>query len=122
VWFYNWRVGCPPCRAGAKPLEELYMKYRDKGLVVLGINCDDEKQIALDFIDETGTTFPNILDSSDAAQKVCGQDYRCFAVPVNYIIDREGRIVDAWYGNSAEHERALAALKKTGGELEESVP
>jgi outer membrane lipoprotein-sorting protein len=47
VWLHNWRVGCPPCREGAGPLQDLYMKYRDQGLVILGINCDDDKDIAL---------------------------------------------------------------------------
>jgi peroxiredoxin/outer membrane lipoprotein-sorting protein len=120
VCLHNWRVGCPPCREGAGPLQDLYMKYRDQGLVVLGINCDDDKNIALEFIHDTGTTFPNILDTSAAAEKVCVKDYRCFGVPVNYIIDSTGNVVDAWYGNSTE--RALAAIKKTGGPLAKTLP
>jgi hypothetical protein len=102
-------------------LQELYTQYQDKGLVILGFNPSDDKQIALDFMAENGATFPTILDSSDAAVRVSFQDYRSSGVPLNYIIDREGKIVDAWYGYEEGHPRAMAALNKTGGELEKAI-
>ena len=48
-----------------------------------------DKQIALEFMQENGATFPTILDSSDAAEKV-HENYRASGVPLNYLIDREG--------------------------------
>jgi hypothetical protein len=39
-------------------------------------------------------------------------------VPLNYVIDKEGIIIDAWYGYEQGHKRALAALEKAGLELE----
>ena len=95
-------------------LQELFEQFKDKGLVILGLNVSDDKKIALDFMAENGATFPNILDSSDAAVQVSFQDYRSSGVPLNYIIDRDGKIVDAWYGYQKGHPRAMAALKKTG--------
>ncbi len=89
-------------------------KYKDKGLVILGLNASDDKKIALELMRENGATFPNILDSSEAAEKVSFQDYRGSGVPLNYIIDREGKIVDAWYGYETGHRRAKAALEKMG--------
>ena len=101
-------------------LQELYMQYKDHGLVILGLNASDDKQIALDFMRENGATFPTILDSSDAAVKVDFQDYRASGVPLNYIIDRDGNIADAWYGYETGHRRAIAAFKKMGVELPEA--
>jgi peroxiredoxin/outer membrane lipoprotein-sorting protein len=121
VWLCVWRVGCPPCREEAPVLQDLHLRYRDEGLVILGFNSADEKDIALDFIRETGTTFPMVLDSSEAAQKVSWKDYHCSGVPVNYIIDRDGKVVDAWYGYGDGDDRAMKALKATGGELAEAV-
>jgi peroxiredoxin len=102
-------------------LQERYLQYKDRGLVILGMNAADEKKIALEFIKENGATFPIILDSSETAQKVSYQDYRCSGAPLNYIIDRKGKVVDAWYGYEEGHPRAKAALIKTGGELAEAV-
>ncbi len=93
-------------------LQELHKQYQDKGLVILGLNTSDDKQIALDFMRENGATFSNILDSSDAAVKVSFQDYRNSACPTNYLIDREGKIVEGWCGYEAGHRRVKAALKK----------
>jgi hypothetical protein len=102
-------------------LQELYAKYQAKGLVVLGFDASDDKKIALEMLGENGVTFPNILDSSDAATRVCFQQYQGSAVPMNYIIDRDGKVVDAWYGGGREHPKAMIALQKLGGELAEAI-
>jgi peroxiredoxin len=122
VWLYIWRAGCPPCREGLRDVQDFYAKYRDQGLVVLGLNDSDEKSIALEFLQEKGATFPNILDSSEAAQTLTTKDYRTTGVPVNYVIDAQGNVVDAWYGHTDGHARENAALQQAGLDVGESVP
>lgn len=95
-------------------LQKLHEKYNDKGLVILGLNRADDKQIALDFLRENSATFPTIIDSSEAARKTGSQDYRASGVPLNYIIDQKGKIADAWYGYEKGHKRALRVLEKLG--------
>jgi hypothetical protein len=105
-------------------LQELHAKYSSKGLVVLGFNASDDKKIALEMLRENGVTFANIIDSSNAATKVCFQDYQrgsSTAVPMSYVIGRDGKIVDGWYGYHDGEPKAIAAFKKVGGELAESV-
>ena len=105
-------------------LQELYAKYQDKDLVVLGFNAMDDKKIASGMLAENGVTFPNIIDTSDAGRKVCYQEYQhegMNGVPLSYIIGRDGKIVDAWYGGKEEHPRGIAALRKTGGQLAEAI-
>jgi peroxiredoxin len=99
-------------------LQTHYEKYKGKGMVILGFNCADDKQIALDFLRANSATFPCILDSSNAAVKIGFDSYKMSGVPLNYIIDKEGIIVDAWYGYEEGHKRALKALEKSGLELE----
>ena len=95
-------------------LQKLHKKYRDKDVVILGCDVSDDKKIALEFLRENSATFPNILDSSAAAQKIAFQGYRVSGVALNYMIDREGKVVDAWYGHEKGHERAIQALRKLG--------
>ena len=95
-------------------LQRNYKQYEDKGVVILGFNPSDDKKIALDMMRENGVTYPNVLDSSAAARKVSFRDYRGSGVPLSYIIDRDGTIVDAWYGGEEGHPRAKAALGKLG--------
>jgi peroxiredoxin len=122
VWFYLWQTGRPAYREEMRYLQKLHEKYSDKGLVILGFfNFANDKKITLEFLHENGPTFPTILDASDAAKKVVFRDYKYMriGVPLNYIMDRQGKIVDAWYGDEEGHARALAALKKAGLKLDE---
>ena len=100
-------------------LQELYEKYKDKGLVILGFDFSDDKQIALDFLRENSATFPNILDVSDEAIKSGFLTYGATSAPVNYVLDRDGKIVAAWLGYEKGHKRALTALEKAGLKLED---
>jgi len=80
----------------------------------LGFNTSDDRKIALDYLKENGVTFPNVLDSSDVANRAARQ-YETLegmsAVPFTYVINREGKVVDAWYGfEQSRTEKALKAL------------
>jgi peroxiredoxin len=99
-------------------LQKLYEKYKDRGVVILGLNCADDRKIALDFLRDNSATFPNILDTSITTIKLVYNEYKKNGDPLSYIIDREGRIVDAWYGYEEGHKRAIAALEKAGVKLE----
>jgi hypothetical protein len=102
-------------------LQELYRQYQGKSVVILGFNPSDDKQIALEFLAENGATFPTILDSSAAAERVAFRSYGISGVPVNYVIDRQGKVVDAWYGYEEGHTRAKAALAKAGLKVPPSI-
>jgi peroxiredoxin len=81
----------------------------------MGVNTADDRKIALDYMKANEVTFPNILDTSDAANQAVSQ-YETLggmsAVPMTYVIGRDGKVVDAWYGY--EEDRARKVLKKLG--------
>jgi len=87
-------------------------------LVVLGVNNADDRKIALAYLKENQVTFPNALDASDAAIRAMGQ-YETLgmsAVPMTYVIDREGKVVAAWYGfEKGDAEKASKELLKKLG-------
>ena len=121
VWLIVWEVGSPPCRRAMQSLAQLHERCSHKGLALLGFNCADDRRIARDFLRETSIAFPSVLDSSLDAEMVMRKGYgnRLQQVPLNYIIDREGKVVDAWYGDEEGQARALAAMKKAGLNVEE---
>ena len=92
-------------------LQQVYEKYKDKGFVVLGFNATDTPLAAQQMLKANGVTFPNVLDTSDAARKIEGEEYLTEAVPQGYIIDRDGKIVVGWYGGN------FPLVEKTLGEL-----
>ncbi len=81
-------------------------------MVILGFNRADDRAIALQLMREHGVTFPNVLDSSDAAWKVYSEGYKGDGAPLHYLIDREGKVVDAWYGYEKGEARALNVLEQ----------
>jgi len=83
--------------------------------VVLGVNTVDDRKIALDYLKQNQVTFPNVLDSSAAANRAM-MEYETLrgmsAVPMTYLIGRDGKVVEASYDYRAD--QAEKALKKLG--------
>jgi peroxiredoxin len=120
VWLYIWSTGEPDCREEISLLQELYEKCKDKDMMILGFNCFDDKEIATNFIRDNSVTFPNILDSSYATKKLIFDGYRNRSQisPLSYIIDRDGKVIDAWFGYEKGHKKAITILEKTGITIE----
>lgn len=116
VWLCIWRVGCPPCREEMPRLNKLHAQHQDKGLVVIGLNASDDEQATRAFLRELGITFPNILDTTEAGRKTAFSDYQTLkgvaAVPLNYIIDRDGKVAEGFYGD--DEAPGISALAKLG--------
>jgi peroxiredoxin len=56
---------------------------------------------AKQFLADNGVTFRNVLDSSKAGEDVMWKYETLIgmtAVPMSYLIDKEGKVVEAWYG------------------------
>jgi cytochrome c biogenesis protein CcmG/thiol:disulfide interchange protein DsbE len=83
-----WASWCVPCRTEAPSLEEGWRKYRDRGVVFLGVNIQDKEPDAIRFVEELGITYPN---GRDASGKI-SIDYGVWGIPETFVIDRQGRI------------------------------
>lgn len=52
VVFLNfWASWCPPCRAEARALEATWRQYKDRGVVFVGLNIQDNEPDARGFLD-----------------------------------------------------------------------
>lgn len=91
-FFASW---CPPCRAEARDLEAMFRKYRDLGIVFLGVDIEqDTWDDALAFLREFGISYPTVRDeTSDIARK-----YRLTGLPSTYFIDKNGVIRSKFIG------------------------
>ena len=73
-------------------LTSLYTKYKEKGLVVLGIDPIDKKNTGNEnelttFLLKRHVNYPILLDNGDIAKK-----YKVLGYPTIYLIDKRGRI------------------------------
>ncbi|MGH2405817.1 MAG: redoxin domain-containing protein [bacterium] len=93
-----WASWCIPCKDEAPQLERLWQTYRDRGLVVVGVNIQDLEQEARKFLAQTAPTYPNVRDSDGAIYRA----YGLTGVPETFFIDREGRITRKFPGAVVE--------------------
>lgn len=84
-----WASWCKPaCYEEAPVLERNWRAYRDRGVVVLGVDIQDREEAARKFIRDFGLTFPNAQDTTGKVSV----DYGVYGVPETFFIDRRGRI------------------------------
>ncbi len=84
-----WASWCyPACYEEAPVLERNWRAYRDRGVVVIGVDIQDKAEAAQKFMRDFGLSFPNVRDT---AGKV-SVDYGVYGVPETFFIDRGGRI------------------------------
>jgi cytochrome c biogenesis protein CcmG, thiol:disulfide interchange protein DsbE len=85
-----WASWCLPCRAEMPSIEKAYQRYKDAGLIVIGLNMtsQDSELDAKAFVQELGLTFPIVLDRDGSVQS----RYRLLGLPSTYFIDQSGII------------------------------
>jgi cytochrome c biogenesis protein CcmG, thiol:disulfide interchange protein DsbE len=83
-----WASWCVPCREEAQDLEAAWRQLRDRGVVMLGVNIQDRKDAAMQFVMDTRPTYPNLVDASGATSIA----YGIYGVPETFVIDGKGRI------------------------------
>jgi thiol-disulfide isomerase/thioredoxin len=101
-----WASWCPPCRAEAPHLEALSRAYRRRGLVILGLSIDRDRQAAAAFARRTWS-YPVFLDGSGVA----GQ-YGVFSIPCTFVVGKDGRVTARHDGYGRGMERQLEAEVK----------
>ncbi|HEX7974202.1 MAG TPA: TlpA disulfide reductase family protein [Anaerolineales bacterium] len=91
-----WASWCPPCREEMPAIERVYQVYKDKGLVVLGVNTtnQDREADAVSFVQELGLTFPILFDRSGSVSA----RYSLRALPTTFFVDRKGVIQEVVIG------------------------
>ncbi|GAG97749.1 unnamed protein product [marine sediment metagenome] len=79
--------------------------------MVLGVNTADARDKVVEVLEQNGVDFPNILDTTTKAPMAEYETLQGMsAVPMTYLIDREGKVMDAWYGY--EKKKTAEAVKK----------
>ena len=95
-----WYSACVPCRMETPDLIALYRAYRERGLVVLGINTDplimpdDNGEMLRQFIETYRISYPVLV-----ADRKVYEDYgRTPIAPITLLVDRQGTIARVFWG------------------------
>ena len=101
-----WASWCIPCRDEAPLLEQAWRRYRDRGVLFIGVAYLDAEKESLAFLEEFGITYPN---GPDLGTRIA-RDYRLGGVPETFFIGKDGRVVDLAIGPLTET-RLISAIE-----------
>jgi cytochrome c biogenesis protein CcmG/thiol:disulfide interchange protein DsbE len=106
-----WASWCGPCRDEAPALQAVWEKYRDRGVLVVGVAYVDNERNSRDFIEEFGLTYPN---GADVETRISDR-YHIRGVPETFIIDQQGEVAEFIFAavNEDDLSATLDALLET---------
>jgi cytochrome c biogenesis protein CcmG, thiol:disulfide interchange protein DsbE len=104
-FFASW---CAPCNEEAPSVVALAKKYKAKGLVVLGVDEQEDATKAKGFAEKYNAPYPVVIDDGPM-----GKNYGAIALPVHVFIDKNGKISTYRLGEMSPSEIEDAIKKIT---------
>jgi len=89
-----WATWCEPCRAEMPALQRAQERYRESGLVVLGVDFQERDEEITAFLSQVGVTFLSLVDRTGEVTR----QWRATGLPTTFLIDRQGIIRDVRVG------------------------
>ncbi len=87
-----WASWCGPCRREGPVLNRLFEKYNKDGFEIYSISLDTNEKHWLGAIEKDGRTWINV-SSLEGFTTPAAYEYSVTALPMNYLIDGEGKII-----------------------------
>lgn len=95
-----WATWCPPCRKEMPGFINLYKKYKDKGIEIIGVAFDENgPEVVPPFIKSLGVNYLIYLDGGDI-----GPAYDLQAYPTTIIYGKDGKVVNKHLGYLSEED------------------
>jgi thiol-disulfide isomerase/thioredoxin len=89
-----WATWCAPCVEEMPSLSRLNDKMKGRPFKIVAVNIGENPQVIREFLKKIPANFEILLDSDSQAVR----DWKVYAYPSNYVIDRQGDIRLAFRG------------------------
>lgn len=100
-----WATWCPPCRESIPYLKNLHNRYADQGLKIVGMSMDDGgARIVKSYVEKQKIPYQIVMASNKVAA-----DYGVRALPVLYLIDKQGQVREFFMGFSDQAGKVIEA-------------
>jgi thiol-disulfide isomerase/thioredoxin len=87
-----WASWCGPCRRENPNVVKAYRQYHNKGFDILGVSLDDSKDDWLKAIKKDGLSWTQVSDLKGWKNEAATL-YGIQGIPMNFLIDKEGKII-----------------------------
>jgi peroxiredoxin len=88
VFLNFWATWCPPCRFEMPEMEGLYQEYKNKDVVIIGVDLMEYASSVSSFVEENGYSWTFVIDSTGEVTA----DYAVTGIPASFFIDKKGII------------------------------
>jgi peroxiredoxin len=85
-----WGAGCAPCRTEHANYSKAYERFKNKGFEIVSVSQDKDKKTWMNAARKDNVTWISLWDQSMAVSKYI---YLVSAIPQNYLIDANGKII-----------------------------
>lgn len=103
VYLDFWASWCAPCKASFPIINQWHNQLASKGLVVLGVNVDENEADMTAFLKKNSVAFPVVRD---AAHKLVSTA-NVSTMPTSFLVDRKGVIRHVHSGFHKKDEAVL---------------
>lgn len=104
-----WASWCGPCRESFPFLNQMNKELGGKGLRIVGVNLDENRQDAVNFLQQVPAEFTVAV--ADNTQ--CPEQFGVEAMPTSFLIDKKGVVRHVHKGFRAEDRAELRRLVET---------
>lgn len=98
-----WATWCPPCRKELPDLSTLSTELKDKDFKMIGVSVDDNQEVLNNFLKSNNLSYTVVYEPNELVSKYmtsAGQNQN--VVPQTYIIDKNGKVVEAIMGSRSK--------------------
>lgn len=89
-----WATWCVPCREEMPHLNKIYDIYKERGIVILGVNYKQKKKSVERYIKKVPISFPILMD----LEGKFSDPFNLKALPTTYFIDKNGAVAGLYSG------------------------
>ena len=103
-----WATWCGPCKRAMPGMQKMHDKYKDRGVVVIGMNTFDRSGDPAAYMKKQGYDYTLLLNTDSAAEK-----YGVRSIPTFFVAGADGKL--AWQGSGggkSTHDKIIRTVER----------
>jgi len=106
-----WASWCGPCRQEMPNVVKIYSEYHNKGLGIIGISLDEDREAWADAVEQMNMTWTQLSDLQ-GWDNAAAQMYGVQSIPFTLLVDRDGNLLQSGLRGEQLHKTIARYLEE----------